>query len=87
MPFQNELILIASIFVFFGGLVSFFRFFGKYTLEIYLVHTQILAVLEKQMKPNLSVALINMLAVGFSITAAIIVHEGLSLVIKRFGGQ
>ena len=26
---QNEIVLIASIFAFFGGLVAFFRFFGK----------------------------------------------------------
>lgn len=29
MPFQNELVTIASVFVFFGGLVAFFRLFGK----------------------------------------------------------
>ena len=29
MNFQNEIILLASVFVFFGGLVAFFRFFGK----------------------------------------------------------
>lgn len=29
MAFQNELLLLASVFVFFGGLVAFFRLFGK----------------------------------------------------------
>lgn len=29
MPFQNELVLIASVFLYFGGVVAFFRFFGK----------------------------------------------------------
>ena len=29
MPFQNEIVLIASIFVFFGSLLGFFRIFGK----------------------------------------------------------
>ncbi len=82
-------VVLSAVFRFVHGrwISKFFCFFGKYTLELYLVHTQILAVLEKHMKPNLSVVLINMLAVGFSLTAAIIVHEGLSLVLKRFGEQ
>lgn len=29
MPFQNEVVLLASVFVFFGGVVAFFRLFGK----------------------------------------------------------
>ena len=29
MPFQNELVTLASVFAFFGGLVAFFRLFGK----------------------------------------------------------
>ena len=43
---QNELILIASIFVFFGGLVAFFRFFGKQGIFAWTVICTIAANIE-----------------------------------------
>ena len=46
MPFQNEIILIASIFVFFGGLVAFFRFFGKQGIIAWTVICTIAANIE-----------------------------------------
>ena len=46
MPFQNEIILIASIFVFFGGLVGFFRFFGKQGIFAWTVICTIAANIE-----------------------------------------
>ena len=46
MPLQNELILIASIFVFFGGLVAFFRFFGKQGIFAWTVICTIAANIE-----------------------------------------
>ena len=46
MPLQNELILIASIFVFFGGLVGFFRFFGKQGIFAWTVICTIAANIE-----------------------------------------
>ena len=46
MPFQNEIILIASIFVFFGGLVAFFRFFGKQGIFAWTVICTIAANIE-----------------------------------------
>ena len=64
-------------------LSKIFSFFGKYTLELYLTHTQILTVMTKQMKPYFSGVMINVLAVVLSIIMAVIVHEGLSYVIKR----
>ena len=46
MPFQNEIILIASIFVFFGSLVVFFRFFGKQGVFAWTVICTIAANIE-----------------------------------------
>ncbi|MBR2528242.1 MAG: acyltransferase [Blautia sp.] len=58
----------------------FFGFFGEYTLELYLTHTQFLTVFEHHLKPMLSIKTINVLAVGCSIITAIIVHEGITYV-------
>ena len=46
MRFQNEIILIASIFAFFGGLVAFFRFFGKTGIYVWTVICTIAANIE-----------------------------------------
>ncbi|MBQ1949316.1 MAG: queuosine precursor transporter [Treponema sp.] len=46
MHFQNEIILIASIFLFFGGLVGFFRLFGKLGLYAWTVICTIAANIE-----------------------------------------
>ena len=46
MPLQNELILIVSIFVFFGGLVTFFRFLGKQGIFAWTVVCTIAANIE-----------------------------------------
>lgn len=46
MLFQNEIILIASIFVFFGGTVGFFKFFGKTGLYAWTVICTIAANIE-----------------------------------------
>jgi hypothetical protein len=46
MPFQNEIILIASIFVFFGSLVAFFCFFGKQGVFAWTVICTIAANIE-----------------------------------------
>ena len=46
MYFQNEIILIASILVFFGGLVAFFRFFGKTGIYSWTVICTIAANIE-----------------------------------------
>ena len=43
---QNELLMIASIFVFFGGLVAFFRFFGKQGIFAWTVIATIAANIE-----------------------------------------
>lgn len=66
-------------------LSKLFCFFGKYTLELYLTHTQILTVLWNSSKINLSGTMTNVLAVGCSIIVAYIVHEGLSFVEKTSG--
>ena len=81
--------IVVSIVLYFmhgSRLSRMFSFFGKYTLELYLTHTQILTVLQEQM-PNTSDVLINVIAAGSSIIAAIIVHEGLSLVIKKLPNE
>lgn len=46
MNFQNEIILIASIFVIFGGLVGFFRLFGKIGIYAWTVICTIAANIE-----------------------------------------
>ena len=46
MPFQNEIVLVASIAVFFGGLVGFFRLFGKQGLFAWTVVCTIAANIE-----------------------------------------
>ncbi|MBQ0052294.1 MAG: queuosine precursor transporter [Treponema sp.] len=46
MNFQNELVLIASVFVFFGGLVAMFRFFGKTGIYAWTVICTIAANIE-----------------------------------------
>ncbi len=46
MNFQNEIILIASIFVFYGGLTAFFRFFGKTGIYAWTVICTIAANIE-----------------------------------------
>jgi uncharacterized integral membrane protein (TIGR00697 family) len=46
MTFQNEIILIASIFVFYGGLTAFFRLFGKTGIYAWTVICTIAANIE-----------------------------------------
>ncbi|MBQ7159391.1 MAG: queuosine precursor transporter [Treponema sp.] len=46
MPFQNEIVLFASVFVFFGGLVCFFRLFGKNGIFAWTVICTIAANIE-----------------------------------------
>lgn len=46
MPFQNEIIMILSIFLYFGGLVALFRFFGKYGIYTWTVICTIAANIE-----------------------------------------
>ena len=46
MPFQNEIVLVASILFFFGGLVGFFRLFGKQGLFAWTVVCTIAANIE-----------------------------------------
>lgn len=46
MPFQNEALLIASVFVLFGGLVAFFRLFGRQGLFAWTVVCTIAANIE-----------------------------------------
>lgn len=46
MHFQNELVLIASIFLFFGGLIGFFRIFGKLGLYTWTAICTIAANIE-----------------------------------------
>ncbi len=46
MQFQNELVLFASVFFFFGGLVAFFRLFGKAGLYAWTVLCTITANIE-----------------------------------------
>ena len=46
MAFQNEIILIASIFVFFGGLVAMLKFFGKTGIYAWTVICTIAANIE-----------------------------------------
>ena len=46
MPFQNELLHFASLAVFFGGLVAFFRFFGKQGIYAWTVICTIAANIE-----------------------------------------
>ena len=46
MSFQNELVLFATVFVFFGGLVAFFRIFGKNGIFAWTVICTIAANIE-----------------------------------------
>jgi uncharacterized integral membrane protein (TIGR00697 family) len=46
MPLQNEILLVVSIFVFFGGLITFFRFFGKQGVFAWTVICTIAANIE-----------------------------------------
>ena len=46
MQFQNEIVIIASVLVFFGGLVAFFRLFGKLGLYAWTVICTIAANIE-----------------------------------------
>jgi uncharacterized integral membrane protein (TIGR00697 family) len=46
MPFQNELVTLASVFAFFGGLVAFFRLFGKAGIFAWTVICTIAANIE-----------------------------------------
>lgn len=46
MPFQNEIVLFASVFVLFGGLVTFFRLFGKSGIFAWTVICTIAANIE-----------------------------------------
>ncbi|MBQ3670141.1 MAG: queuosine precursor transporter [Treponema sp.] len=46
MTFQNEIVLFASVFVFFGGLVAFFRLFGKSGIFAWTVICTIAANIE-----------------------------------------
>ena len=46
MPFLNEILLLASVFVFFGGLVAFFRLFGKNGIFAWTVICTIAANIE-----------------------------------------
>lgn len=46
MPFQNEIVTVASIFAFFGGLVAFFRLFGKHGIFAWTVICTIAANIE-----------------------------------------
>ena len=46
MPFQNEILHLASLVVFFGGLVAFFRFFGKQGIYAWTVICTIAANIE-----------------------------------------
>ena len=46
LAFQNEIALILSVFAFFGGLVAFFRFFGKNGIFAWTVICTIAANIE-----------------------------------------
>ena len=46
MPFQNEITIAASVFLFFGGLVGFFRLFGKTGIFAWTVICTIAANIE-----------------------------------------
>ncbi len=46
IPFQNEIILLLSVFAFFGGLVAFFKFFGKNGIFAWTVICTIAANIE-----------------------------------------
>lgn len=46
MQFQNELVILASVFAFFGGLVAFFRLFGKLGIYAWTVICTIAANIE-----------------------------------------
>ena len=56
-------IILAAVFHFLQHTYVYkvFRFFGKYTLELYLTHTQILSILKEQ--TNASTLLVNVLSV------------------------
>ena len=60
-----------------------FAFFGKYTLEIYLTHTQVLTVLDEQLNSRMSEVAINILSVIISILLSIMIHEGLSMILQK----
>ena len=46
MPFQNEIVLLLSVFAYFGGLVAFFRLFGKNGIFTWTVICTIAANIE-----------------------------------------
>lgn len=57
------------------------KWFGKYTLEIYLIHTQILTVLSQQCNYNL--VIINIISAILSIILAVIIHNILESLLKN----
>lgn len=57
------------------------KWFGKYTLEIYLIHTQILTVLSQQSIYNL--VIINIISAILSIILAVIIHNILESLLKN----
>lgn len=65
-------------------LFRFFRFVGKYTLELYLTHTQVLTVLNDTFLPICNSAfLINLLAIIISLFLSIIIHKTINWFFTR----
>ncbi len=84
LAFCVTLILsVAFHFIHCTWIFRIFKFCGKYTLEIYLTHTQILTVFEQQLSGILSRHIINILAVFCSVILAVLIHEILLGVIKQ----
>ena len=60
----------------------FFSFLGRYTLELYLTHTQILSVMNDLLSKHLSSFWINVASIFISMTISIILHEMIERIIN-----
>lgn len=64
-------------------IVKIFKFLGKYTLELYLTHTQILRILTEILSSKgFSLLVINIIAIVLSLGIAIVVKEAISATVS-----
>lgn len=78
-------VVLASLFQSVLGqkIVKFFRFFGKYTLEMYLIHTTIWTIAMQTFSSGVSIILLNVVCFFLTLIASIIVHEGMDLLFRK----
>lgn len=61
---------------------AIFSFFGRFTLELYLTHTQVLTVLSENSKNKLSNIVINALSIIISFMLSVIIHSAIDRIVK-----